>query len=84
MKNVLRAPTEKMLEKLRRCREINITNDPESPCTEKDLSGSLAGLYKRGFVNTKMVNVHGKQILTVYVTEKGISFLNSRENSNLY
>ena len=83
MKNELRAPTDKMLEKLRKCRELNLNNDPMQPCTEKDLSGSLAGLYKRGFVNTKMVNFGGKQLLSVYVTEKGISFLNNKENSDL-
>lgn len=80
MKNPLRAPTEKMIEKLRKCREINLKNDPLHPCTENDLSGSLAGLYKRGFVNTKMVNLNGKQLLTVYVTESGIRFLESKES----
>lgn len=80
MKNVLRAPTDKMLEKLRKCREINLENDPNKHCTEQDLSGSLAGLYKRGFVNTRMVNINGKQLLTVYVTEKGVAFLNNKEN----
>lgn len=83
MKNTLRAPTDKMLDKLRKCREINLSNNPINPCTEKELSGSLAGLYKRGFVNTRMVNINGKQLLTIYVTEKGIAFLNSKENKDL-
>lgn len=78
MKNTLREPTEKMLEKLQKCHELTLKNDPMHPCTENDLKGSLAGLYKRGFVNTKMVNLSGKQLLTVFVTEKGVSFLNSK------
>ena len=80
MKNPLRAPTDKMIEKLRKCREINEANDPLNPCTESHLSGSLAGLYKRGYVNTKMVNINGKQLLSVYVTENGIRYLESKES----
>ncbi len=45
------------------------------PCFPEHLKSSLAGLYKRGFVGTKMQNINNKNLLTVFVTSEGKKFL---------
>jgi len=73
-KNSLRAPTKRMIEKLKECFEKESSNI-KIPCLPEDMKSSLAGLYKRGFVNTKMERVNGKKVLCVYITDEGKKFL---------
>lgn len=70
----LRAPTKRMIEKLKECFEKESSNI-KIPCLPEDMKSSLAGLYKRGFVNTKMERVNGKKVLCVYITDEGKKFL---------
>ncbi|MEO8855082.1 MAG: hypothetical protein ABI359_14960 [Ginsengibacter sp.] len=67
-------PTRKMLEKLKDCLEKN-NNQISIPCLPKDLKSSLAGLYKRGLIETKMEVVNDKKMLCIYVTEPGKKLL---------
>ncbi|CAN5250869.1 hypothetical protein BH09BAC2_BH09BAC2_23330 [soil metagenome] len=76
MNTKLRTPTETMIQKLRHCSELQKQN---LPCTEGELKGSLAGLYKRGYINTKTFIINGKNIVGLYVTEQGFEFLNKIE-----
>ncbi len=71
----LRRPTKRMIEKLRECLEKESLSDGKLPCLPEEMKSSLSGLYKRGFIGTKMEKVHGKDILCIYVTDLGKSFL---------
>jgi hypothetical protein len=73
-KTSLRAPTKRMIEKLKECFEKESSNI-QIPCLPEDIKSSLAGLYKRGLINTKMERVNGKKVLCVYVTAEGKKFL---------
>ena len=72
METSVRQPTKKMIEQLKRCREMQLEG---IPCLPEHLKSSLAGLYKRGFVQTKMQNINNKNLLTVFVTREGQKFL---------
>lgn len=72
--NYFKPPTKKMIEKLRDCLEKN-TNNIMFPCLPEDMKSSLAGLYKRGLIETKMETVKQKKMLCIYVTESGRNFL---------
>ena len=68
-----------MLSQLRRARAIELSETERNICFADDFKGSLSGLYRRGFVNTKMVMLDGKEILSVYITRAGIGFLERYE-----
>jgi hypothetical protein len=78
-----RPPTKRMIEKLKECLEKESSNT-QIPCLPEDMKSSLAGLYKRGLIGTKMEEVNHKKVLCLYVTENGRTFLsdyNQREKS---
>lgn len=52
-----------------------------TPCFAEEMKSSLAGLYKRGFVETKMEVINDKKILCIYITQSGKEFLESLERS---
>lgn len=62
-----------MIRKLRDCYEKQTGKD--TPCLQDDLKGSLAALYKRGLVDTRMEMVNGKRLLCVIVTDAGAKML---------
>ena len=68
-----------MLADLRNGRCIELSPTGRNICYTHDFKGSLPGLYKRGLVNTQMVMVDGKEILSVYITREGITFLENFE-----
>ena len=68
--------TKIMIAKLSDCHEKQSKGDGY-PCLQEDLKGSLAALYKRGLVDTKMQDVKGKRLLCIVVTEKGEAYLKS-------
>ena len=51
---------------LRRGRAIELSKTERNICDVDDFKGSLAGLYRRGFVNTKMAMLDGKRNTQVY------------------
>lgn len=63
-----------MIAQLRSGRAIELSKT-KNICGTNDFKGSLAGLYRRGLVNTKMVMRDGKEIVSVFTTQAGISFL---------
>ena len=71
----LRPPTKRMIEKLRECLEKESFNGGKIPCLSEEMKSSLAGLYKRGFIGTRMEEINGKKILCIYVTDSGKNFL---------
>lgn len=81
-KNSLRPPTKRMIEKLKECFEKE-SSQIQMPCLPEDMKSSLAGLYKRGFIDTKMEKVNGKKVLCVYVTDQGKKFLSTNKESAL-
>jgi hypothetical protein len=66
--------TKIMIQKLRDCHEKQSKGD-NVPCLQEDLKGSLAALYKRGLVDTKIQDVNGKRLLCIVVTDAGVSYL---------
>jgi len=79
MKYLVKPLTKKMFLQLRRGRAIELSKTGKNICGTDDFKGSMPGLCRRGFVNTQMMIVDGKQILSVYITREGISFLNKYE-----
>jgi hypothetical protein len=67
-----------MIEKLRECFEKESSNE-KIPCLPEDMKSSLAGLYKRDLIGTKMERINNKNILCIYVTESGKKFLSDYE-----
>ena len=68
-----------MLAQLRDGRAIELSGTDRNICFADDFKGSLEGLYRRGFVNIKMVVLHGKEVQSVFITRAGIDFLNKYE-----
>ena len=60
---------------LQRGRAIELSKTGRNICGIDDYKGSLPGLYKRGLVDIKKVTVKGKDIVSVFITDSGISFL---------
>jgi hypothetical protein len=79
MKYLIKPLTKKMLAQLRNARAIELSDTGRNICVPDDFKGTLAGLYRRGFVNTKMTLMHGKEMLSVFITREGINFLNKYE-----
>jgi hypothetical protein len=71
--------TKTMLAQLRRGRDIELSKTERNICVTDDFKGSLEGLCKRGFVNTKMVMLDGKEILGVFITQAGKFFLDKED-----
>lgn len=76
----LRPPTKRMIEKLKECFEKEVLTNGKIPCLPEDMKSSLSGLYKRGFIKTKMQRVNNKNILCIYVTELGKLFLSNHDD----
>ena len=78
-----RAPTKRMLEKLRDCHDKFTKSSGLHPCLQEDLKGSLAGLYRRGLVATKLEDINGKELLCLVVTDAGIDLLNKMDSKSV-
>ncbi len=81
MKTSVRPPTKRMIEKLKECREKEIAGNGSIPCFPEEMKLSLAGLYKRGFIDTRMDIVNNKKQLCIYVTQAGNNFLKKMEST---
>ncbi|MDQ2720125.1 MAG: hypothetical protein M3Z26_10265 [Bacteroidota bacterium] len=75
MKNSLRPPTSRMIEKLKDCIEKQSGNNGAVPCLPEEMKSSLSGLYKRGFIHTRMDIIKDKKLLCIYVTDAGKNFI---------
>ncbi len=75
MKFSSRPPTLRMIAKLKECHEKELNSTEKIPCLPEEMKSSLAGLYKRGFVETKMEIISNKKLLCIYVTDLGKNFL---------
>lgn len=75
MKNQ-RPLTKIMIQKLKDCHKKQ-SEEGGNPCVQEDVKGSLSALYKRGLVDTRMMEINGKRILSIVLTEKGENYLKS-------
>ena len=75
MKFLSRPPTKRMITKLKECLEKETQNKGLAPCMPEEMKSSLAGLYKRGLIDTRMEFVNNKKLLCIYVTEAGKKLL---------
>ena len=72
--------TKIMIQKLKDCHKKQL-KEGGNPCVQEDVKGSLAALYKRGLVDTKMMDVNGKKILSIVLTEAGENYLKNLDNN---
>ena len=79
MKISLRPPTKRMIEKLKECNEKELSSHEKIPCFPEEMKSSLAGLYKRGLIDTRMEIVNNKKQLCIYVTQSGKRLLKELE-----
>lgn len=82
MKISMRPPTKRMIEKLKECHEKEVTSGLKIPCLPEEMKSSLAGLYKRGLIDTRMEIINDKKQLCIFVTDSGKNFLQKLENSS--
>ena len=75
MKISTRPPTKRMIVKLKECLEKELKSNGKIPCLPEEMKSSLAGLYKRGLIETRMEYLDNKKLLCIYVTESGKKFL---------
>ncbi len=75
MKISTRPPTKRMIAKLKECLEKEIKNNGKVPCLPEEMKSSLAGLYKRGLIETRMEYIDNKKLLCIYVTGAGKKLL---------
>jgi hypothetical protein len=71
----MRPPTKRMIEKLKDCHEKEQKSTDRIPCLPEEMKSSLAGLYKRGLINTRMEVITGKKQLCIFVTDTGKDLL---------
>ena len=75
MKISTRPPTARMINKLRECHEKDLGSTEKMPCLPAEMKSSLAGLYKRGLIETRMEMVNNKKQLCLFVSESGKALL---------
>ncbi|MEO6639190.1 MAG: hypothetical protein ABIN25_13010 [Ginsengibacter sp.] len=81
MQNSTRPPTKRMIAKLKECLEKEAKNNGVLPCLPEEMKSSLAGLYKRGLIQTRMDLVDNKKQLCIYISEEGRKFLTDLEST---
>lgn len=79
MKDNKRPLTKTMIKQLRLARAKELSEKGNNMVTPEDFKGTLAGLYCRGYVNTRKVFVNGKEIEGVYLTFSAVAFVNEHE-----
>ena len=82
MEILKRPPTKRMIEKLKECLEKELSAHGKIPCFPEEMKSSLAGLYKRRLIDTRMEVINNKKQLCIYVTESGKKFLKGLEDSS--
>ena len=82
MKYLIRPLTQRMITKLKECRQMELDTQTAQPCPPEHFSSSLPGLYARGLIDVKKYSVKGKELHGVYLTENGINCLAYIENFN--
>lgn len=75
----MRAPTKRMIEKLKECYDKESKSTDKIPCLPEEMKSSLAGLYKRGFIDTRMEMINDKKQLCLFLTDAGKKFLEDIE-----
>lgn len=71
--------TERMLLKMKECRDMEESDPNHILCPPAHFGYSLSGLYKRGLVAVKnYVDENGKTLMGVYLTQKGLNLLKDK------
>ena len=79
MKEQIRPLTKIMFSQLQLAHEKELSEKGDKIVTPSHFKGTLAGLYKRGIVNTRKIIHEGKYVESVYITFAGIRYLERRE-----
>ncbi len=78
MAYLIKPLAEKMLAHLRNGRAIELSGKVR---LTDDFKETLAGLYRRGFINTQKTVYGGKELAGVYITAAGTSFLEKYDDN---
>lgn len=82
MEYLLKPLTKRMIEQLILVRNIELSESENNIALTHHFKNSLTGLFRRGFIETKMVRYGGKELMNVYLTESGVSFLTHYHEKN--
>jgi hypothetical protein len=74
MKYLIRPLTERMVIKLKECREMELEGSDKF-CPPEHFNNSLPGLYARGLIGVRKYSSKGKDLMGVFVTAQGIELL---------
>jgi hypothetical protein len=83
MKLSVRPTINRIILKPKGCYEKESNSGLKIPCLPDEMKSSLAGLYKRGLIETSMEIVDNKKQLCLYVSEAGKKFLQQLKSSDL-
>ncbi len=72
----VRPLTGTMIRQMLLVRSLELSENVDDIGLMHHFRGSLPGLYWRGFINSREVTLKGKEIMSFYLTNSGIDFLN--------
>jgi hypothetical protein len=81
MKYFIKPITQNMICDLKRARETELSKPPGNICCFYNFYGTLSALDEREYVEIKTIYLNGREILSVYVTQAGINFLERYEKN---
>lgn len=76
--------TQNMICDLKKARETELSNPPGNICSFYNFYGTLSALHERKYVEIKTIHLNGGELLSVYVTQAGINFLERYEKNKRY
>lgn len=75
MRYLLRPLTDNMIAQLKAAHAIETSKVGRNICNYKDFQFTFRGLYRRGFIDTRTAVVSDKEMIQIYITDEGKSFL---------
>ena len=73
--------TQNMICDLKKTREAELSKPPGTVCSFYSFYGTLSALHDRGYVEIKPIYLNDRELLSVYVTQAGINFLERYEKN---
>lgn len=74
----------RMIIKLNECFKRELKYKGAIPYLAEEMKSSLSGLYKSGFIATRMETIDNKKLLCIYITQEGKNFLSGLEEDKIH
>jgi hypothetical protein len=81
MKYFIKPMTQNMICDLKKARESELSKPSGNVCSFYSFYGTLSALHDREYVEIKPIYLNGREMLSVYVTQAGINFLERYEKN---